>query len=284
MRNAALALIFMLLPFSLAAQEGNRDFPEYTSTLINDFADLIPQATENRIIASLEQLLADKGVEMTLVTLRTRNDFGPHGSLERFATGLFNNWGVGDADRDDGILVLVLRDDREMRIELGAGYGRDFDWAAQQVIDEQMLPRFRDGDYALGIEAGVNATIRNIAMPKAEGHAPVSRGISSDSMGRIIFWTFLIGIGALLARTFIGDALARLKPCPNCGRRTLRRSRETLQAASKAAAGRGLRTTRCSNCDYRDETSYSISRVSSKSSSGSFGGGSSSGGGASGKW
>ena len=57
---------------------------------------------------------------MTIITLESQAPYAPDETLEEFATNLFNNWGIGDAARNDGILVLVLPDDRAMRIELGA--------------------------------------------------------------------------------------------------------------------------------------------------------------------
>ena len=59
---------------------------------------------------------------MKIITLESQAPYAPDETLEEFATNLFNDSGIGDATRNDGILVLVLPDDRAMRIERGAGY------------------------------------------------------------------------------------------------------------------------------------------------------------------
>lgn len=285
MKRILLALSLILLAPFAAAQDAERSFPDYTSTTLNDFARLLTNDAAGRVEDALKALKADHGVEMTVVTLDTRHDFGPWATMERFTTALFNHWGVGNAERNDGIMVLVLRQDREMRIELGMGYNRDYDWVAQQVIDDFFLPRFKENDYSVGIEAGVNATIREIALPLAEGRAPEAPGIL-DRIGDAIFY---VAFGLVMILSFFGrkisDLAMRTRRCPNCGARgTLRRSRKFLRSASRSMSGQGERTTRCTNCDYKEHRLYTIPRIASSTSRGGFGGGSSSGGGASGRW
>ncbi|EBA02994.1 hypothetical protein RB2150_03479 [Rhodobacterales bacterium HTCC2150] len=283
MRNILFTFALILLPLSLVAQEGNREFPKYTSTYVNDFADFLPADTRSRITEKMYDLRTEHGIEMTVATFSSRHDYGDHGSLERFATGLFNQWGVGNADRNDGILLLVLHKDREMRIELGAGYGREYDWAAQQVIDDFILPSFRKDEYAVGIEAGVNATIREIALVKAEGGEPAKEGM--DLVAWAISAGFFVFMVLLMFRRTIGDMIASLYACPNCSGRGLRRTRQVIKAATETLPGKGILTTKCNFCDFRDDSDYTISPTKShNSSSSSFGGGSSSGGGASGRW
>ncbi|MGV6813171.1 MAG: TPM domain-containing protein [Brevirhabdus sp.] len=287
MKQLITTLFLVCLPlFASAQQQEGLTLPDFKSTTLNDFASLLEPEAADRVAASLKELKADHDIEMTVVTLETRHDFGDWASMERFATALFNKWGIGDADRNDGIMLLVLRTDREMRIELGRGYDRDWYWVAQNVIDDFILPRFRDDEYSVGIEAGVNATIREIALPFTEGRAPAGPSFVERASNTILFVIF----GAIFVLFAFGrkitDAFQRLRNCPQCGSRgTLRRTRNVLRAASRTMSGQGERFTRCTNCDYEDHRIYTIAkRRSSSSSSGSFGGGSSSGGGASGRW
>ena len=223
---------------------------------------------------------AIQGIEFAVLTLRSQAPYAAGQSLEDFATGLFNHWGIGDATRNDGILVLVLSEDRAMRIELGAGFARDWDRVSQNVVNRSFLPAFETGDYASGISDGVEDVIASIALPFSEG----SDAPSAD--GELPPWMAFVAIlGALLivARRFLGDLLTRFQRCPNCGSRALSRVRTTLRRPTRTSQGSGEVTTRCSQCSYRDVRSYTISRLSSSSSSG-FGGGRSGGGGASGRW
>lgn len=271
----------LTLPFVARAEP----YPSYQSLLVNDYADLIGPEAEARIAATLESLKTETGVEATVLTLATRADYDPSASIEAFAKGLFNAWGVGDATRNDGILILVLRDDREMRVQLGSGYHQGYDVLAQEVVNADFLPDFRDGNYEAGIERGTGAVIDRIARPHAEG-VPPPEG-KPEGGGALPF--FLVAAALIAAirpvRNRIGDALMRLRRCPKCGERGLSRERSVTTSATTATSGQGLTVTTCRHCDWREERSYTIPRRStSKSSGGSFGGGRSSGGGATGRW
>lgn len=277
-----LLILLTILPCVAFAQS----YPNYSSTYVNDLGNLIEDQTEAEIIAALTTLREDTGVEATVLTLDSWKAYGGHNTIESFATGLFNHWGIGDAEKNDGILILVAEEERAMRIELGSGYPRSYDIYAGDVIDGSFLPSFRNENYNDGIRIGTMAVIENIARRHAGGLEPPERP-NNEGSGGVLGW--VIGVLAVLGagivwvvRKFsIGN-----KPCPSCGQKHLSRTRETLEKATTKSAGRGEQTITCGNCDYRDVSTYTISRISrsSSSSGGSFGGGSSSGGGASGKW
>ncbi|SHH16494.1 TPM domain-containing protein [Marivita hallyeonensis] len=272
------ALLFVLA--CLAAPLWAQGFPEFERTTITDRADLLTDAQEAALHARLARLREDTGVELAVLTLPSQAPYAPEETIETFATKLFNHWGIGDASRNDGILVLILPDDRAMRIELGAGYARDWDRVAAEVINRSFLPSFEAGDYATGISTGVEDVITSIAEPFTTGtEAPPS---NMPAMNWLVI-TSIVGSFLLIARRSIGDWLTRLRRCPNCGRRALSRTRKTLRKASKSSEGNGEVKTRCAMCDYRDVRSFTIPRTRS-SSSGSFGGGRSGGGGATGRW
>lgn len=268
--------VFLFLAAPLWAQS----YPDYERTTITDSADLLTDAEEAALDARLSGLRSDTGIEFAVLTLPSQIPYAPDETLESFATGLFNHWGIGDATRNDGILVMVLSEDRAMRIELGAGYGRDWDRVAADVINRSFLPAFSNDDYATGITDGVEDVIASIALPFSGGsEAPVS----DDTISTWMVVVSLIGGFLIVARRFIGDLMTRLRRCPNCGSRALSRTRKTLRKATKTSEGAGEAITRCSQCSYRDVRRFTVSRVSS-SSGGSFGGGRSGGGGASGRW
>ncbi len=283
-------LLFTLFPMLAMAQT----YPVYTNPYVNDIAAIISEEDEAALMQQLKALRADKGIEVTVLTIGSRSTYGDSDSIESFATGLFNKWGIGNAKRNDGILILVARQDREMRVELGRGYSAEFNAAAEAVIDDNFLLSFQYDKYSEGIRTGTNEVIRRIAMPLAEGK---SRPLDADkpwNTGKIAFIAiigsfFTLFFGVVFSRRIV-DFFARLRKCPKCGRKGgVRRHREIIDSASTASSGSGILTTTCNNCDYRREQNYTIprrstSRSSSSSSGSSFGGGSSSGGGASGRW
>lgn len=287
MRFLAVFLLGLVLPFSAVAE----DWPVYQTMYVNDYSGLIDANAEARMSASLKTLSEETGIEATVLTLDTRRDFQASGSLESFATGLFNAWGIGNAETNDGILILVLFKDREIRVELGSGYGNAFDGTAQQIIDNTFLPAFKSGSYSNGIEDGTDQVIEHIARVHFNGETPVSTSdydglpvhVGSGILGAVIGALVAAGIAAIVFGRKLRDRFTR---CPNCGTRGVRSSRKVLTHATRTHTGRGEHHTNCPRCGYADTTIYTIPIITSSSSSsgGSFGGGSSSGGGASGSW
>ncbi|ASM72563.1 MULTISPECIES: TPM domain-containing protein [Roseobacteraceae] len=284
MKRIVATLALVLWPALASAQF----YPDYNSITVNDFADILPDDTEAAISAQLDALRDDTGIEMTVVTLTRQETYDPDSTLEQFATGLFNHWGVGNAERNDGIMVLVLPEDRAMRLELGAGFGDGWNDVADAVVQDAFLPGFRDGDYPAGIAQGVSATIDVIARPFAANTPPPEPAAPAEGGGGL-WWLSIIPLG-LVALIFQGKIRLKLRKCPSCGTRgSLQIKDRTIDAATRTSKGKKERTTSCSNCDFGDTAiimvpMLSATRSSSSSSSSSFGGGSSSGGGASGKW
>ena len=282
-RQAATTLVLLLLS---AVPVWAEQYPLHRDLFVNDYADVLPDADESRLRDELAALKRETGIEATVLTIGSRQDYDPSPNLETFATGLFNNWGIGDATRNDGLLVLVVAADREMRIELGSGYNQGYDVLAQDMVNRFFLPDFRNGDMARGIVAGTDETVARIARRHAENLPPeaLPPATANRFSGAWIPVALFVAFGAfMLLRRRIGDALYRLRRCPNCGRTGLRRVREVVAPPATDEAATGVEHVTCRHCTYRNDRPYRI--VSSGSSgSGSFGGGHSSGGGASGRW
>ena len=279
--------------------EATTDLPDWQHTSINDFAGLLTPADTRALDEALIALHDQTGVEGTVVTLSDRARHGGADGLEPFATRLFNHWGVGDATRNDGFMVLVLPDDREARIELGRGYPREADILAQDITSRAMLPAFRKGDYSRGLRDGTLAVIDRIARPHSAGQAidaPESQGGPID--GLVVFAATAAGAFGLAAWN-----RRRRNRCPNCGHRGLESSGTPLHERRPDGGWRTAvqtRTRRCPACGWEHSaveplpfiTEYdhlgqreSVQRVSgTDGGSSGFGGGSSSGGGASGRW
>jgi uncharacterized protein len=206
--------------------------------------------------------------------------------IEDYAEKMFDSWGLARSSRNDGILILVARDDREMRIELGSGYGRAWNTAAQQVIDSSFLPGFQEDQYAFGIETGVKATVDQIARSFAAGRPAPSMPNSGWEVA-VVFgaFVFLGGLGVIAARCWdqIASAITRLKRCPYCHTRGLNRSQGVIVAATREATGQSNTHIRCRNCGWHSVSVVTTPRDVPDTWSDSDSGGSS-GGGASGRW
>lgn len=294
-------LNWLALALFFASPIAAQTYPDPESTTVNDFAGLLSDESEALIKTELEALHSETGVVMTVVTLSRKETFAPDQSAEEFARGLFDQWQIGDAARNDGVLFLVLHADREVRIQLGAAYGRDWQLATIIVLGRSILPAFRQDRFEEGIRAGVSDTIANIIKPHLEGaNAPKAEDDSSGSSpanpdvgtpeetkgGLNGWWAALIfaPIGLLIGWGMIKSKLAK---CPQCGNRGLSVTNNRLEEPTETAPGRGERVTKCEKCGHSSVEPYAISAKTKETDTATppdMGGGKSGEGGAGGKW
>ncbi len=150
--------------------------PPEPRQFILDKADMIGAEDEEAIRQIADKLLTDKVTPIIVVTINSMSDHGGRGlTIETFARLLFDQWGIGYAELqkkewNTGILLLVSKNDRKARIELGAGWKRDKDEQCQKIMNELIVPRFKQGEFSAGIRAGALALdkmARNLALPSA---------------------------------------------------------------------------------------------------------------------
>jgi uncharacterized protein len=157
-QKLALFLCLLAFPHFVYAQS----YPDYSEVYVNDFADLLTADQEDEIRGKLTGLRQNRDIEFTVVTIDNMSDYGHSGAIEPFATGLFNRWGIGNANRNDGVMMLISRYDRKMRIEVGSGYGNIKNAAMKAIIEDVILPQFRKDNYPAGISNGVDAVILDL--------------------------------------------------------------------------------------------------------------------------
>ena len=171
------------LAFGSAAATHAVDVP-YLSGRVVDNADLLTPDAEQRIAARLETLERETGAQVVVLTVPTL-DGNP---LEDYALKVVETWKLGRKGVDDGALFLVAREERSVRIEVGYGLESKLpDITGKRIIDELVVPRFRDGDFAGGVEAGLDAIEKGVRggdpLPP-----PPSRGLGdgSPAPGRLL--------------------------------------------------------------------------------------------------
>jgi uncharacterized protein len=159
---------------------------------------------------SLEQTLAAfearKGAQIAVLVVPTTQ---PE-AIEQYSIRVVEEWKLGRARPDDGVLLLIAKDDRTLRIEVGYGLeGALTDATANRIIQEDIVPRFRAGDYYGGIAAGVDRIIRVVdgeALPAPPAQGSPARNF--EPVLPIVLMVALIG-GGILRRLFgrIGGAV-----------------------------------------------------------------------------
>jgi len=130
---------------------------------LSDFAQVFDAAQKKACVGYLAEIGAQTAAQVAVVTLPSLEG----AEIDDFASRLFQKWGIGDKKKDNGIMVLVVLQDRKARIEVGYGLeGVIPDAKAGRIIDEVMLPCFRQQRYAEGI-IQVVATIGGIVAQSA---------------------------------------------------------------------------------------------------------------------
>jgi uncharacterized protein len=164
-------------------------------------------------IASLTQKLEDletrKGSQLAVLIVPTTQ---PE-TIEQFSLRVAEAWKVGRKKIDDGAILVVAKNDRKLRIEVGYGLeGSLTDATANRIINEIIVPKFRNGDFAGGISAGVDKMIAVVDGEKLP--APVSRGENPDWLNNFdplnpFLLFFLLIFGGIL-RSVLGRLMGAL--------------------------------------------------------------------------
>lgn len=125
---------------------------------VTDAAGILDPSQEASLTARLHQFERTSGHQLVVVTAASLDGQ----DVKRFTTDLGNAWGIGSAERDDGIILLIAPNERKARIAIGSGLERTFpDALCARIMADEIIPRFREGDLPGGIEAGVTALIKN---------------------------------------------------------------------------------------------------------------------------
>lgn len=157
---AFLSFIAVLMLASLAAALPIRLEQPKEGEFVRDTANLVDDADEQRLVQTARDVLDRHGVPIIVVTIPSMASVGGENlRIETFATTLFDQWGIGQPQSplNNGVLLLVSKDDRKARIELGSDWRRHHDTQAQRIMDNTIIPRFKQGRFSQGIVEGVDA-------------------------------------------------------------------------------------------------------------------------------
>jgi uncharacterized protein len=155
----ALAALLAIAATPAAAQPPP---PELTAP-VNDFAGVVDATSARSLDELIRALRAASGDTVVVATVKT---FQPWGDLQSYATRMFENGGrgIGDKGRDNGVLVLLAVDDRQVRVEVGYDLeGIVTDGFAGETSRQVMAPYFRQGQYGHGLLAGTSRLVERIA-------------------------------------------------------------------------------------------------------------------------
>ena len=214
--RAIIAILAIAMCLGMTAQPALAQLPEQIALerpgdreFILDKAGVIDQADAKHIRELADDLLTAKAAPIVVVTIDSMANYGGGGlRIETFARLLFDQWGIGPEQLGDnswnyGILLLISTGDRKARIELGAGWKRDKDDVAQQIMNELIVPEFKRGNYSTGIVAGVEGLdhmARDLELPR------VPRPASHYIIGAIFAGLAIFTVWSLIRRGSSGWA------------------------------------------------------------------------------
>jgi len=174
--------------------------PGTPTGFINDYAGMLSNEDKQNLENKLTQFEKESSNEIAVAIIPDLDG----DTIENFAVELFANWQIGKAKNDNGVLILVAKDDRKMRIEVGYGLeGALTDAQSWWIIDDIMKPAFQKEEYYNGIDQAVDkiiAATKGEYLPSASAESAADKGFSWE----FIFWFgmfILMWIASILGRS-----------------------------------------------------------------------------------
>ncbi len=215
---AGILLLVLLVPFVCS-------FTHTDAFYVNDYAGVLTESQEAGILAAARELARKTRAQVVVLTVRSLEGK----AIEEYALDVARDWGIGDEDEDNGVLILLSTGDREIRVEVGLGLeGCLPDGKTGRLIDTYAIPYYAQDDFANGTEqlfyAVLNAVraeynLDSVSVPDAneankhaqeplpeeelslyETIAPLLAlllfvGLAIATKGRIFLWIGLVGRG-----------------------------------------------------------------------------------------
>ncbi len=204
-----IAIIMSALLLCLCGCGAEEDYPTATEYFyVNDFADIIPDSDEANMVSKAAALADATTAQVVIVTVESLNG----AEISQYALELGREWGVGDKEKDNGVVILLSTGDRE--IEIAVGYGLEGaipDSKAGRIIDVYGLEYFKQDKFAEGLIAVADAIINEVyieyGLEPESGYVNIDNVTTEDSLsssgGKVAFsWVILIIL--LIALSFFG--------------------------------------------------------------------------------
>jgi uncharacterized protein len=175
--------------------------PESPQGWVSDFAGILSEDTTSQIRELIEEVKRSTGAEIAVVTVSSLEGM----TVEEYAVKLFEKWGIGTKEEDNGVLFLIAPNERKTRIEVGYGLEPVItDGRAGDIIRETILPFFRAGDYNQGILQGTRQIAALITGEDFVLSVPIPRSVPQQDftplplkIGVMLFFALFITLGFL---------------------------------------------------------------------------------------
>jgi uncharacterized protein len=198
--RAASALLFLLLILASSAIAAEPKFPALTGRVVDD-AGVLSASTQGELTDMLAAHERATGQQVVVVTLDSLQGY----TIEDFGYQLGRNWGIGQKGKNTGALLIVAPKEHKVRIEVGYGLeGTLTDATSRTIIENDILPSFKRGDFNAGIIAGTISILKVLGgsesiQPAAQSNAP------TDENDLIPGWLILLAIVIWIILVVIRD-------------------------------------------------------------------------------
>jgi uncharacterized protein len=218
---ASFLFLFLTFPNSAAALE----VPKHPEGYVSDYAGMLSPSAKTQLEERLRQFESETSNQVVVVTFSSLEGE----VLEDFSIRLAEAWKIGQKEKDNGVILLIFKEERKIRIEVGYGLeGALPDATAKLIIENEIVPRFREGKFDEGIEKAIEAIfvairgeykaespassfafetfipgifmgiVMGLALPLGFLEGVFGIGVVAITLGSILGWPFLIGYGILL--------------------------------------------------------------------------------------
>ncbi len=188
-------------------------FPPLTGRVV-DAANIIPDDLEATLTAKLDALEKESSRQLVVATVPSLEGY----DIADYGYRLGRTWAIGQKDQNNGAILLVAPNDRKVRIEVGYGLEPILtDAFSSVIINTQIIPAFKAGDFPAGIAAGTDAIIGQLRLPPEEAAkyaaqlaTQATEAKRGDSIGNALFWLFIFFFFILpLFRSIFGRGRGR---------------------------------------------------------------------------
>ncbi|MDR6786442.1 uncharacterized protein ABIE26_005161 [Pedobacter africanus] len=192
MKKLIIALFLIIVTSAGFAQE----FPAKPNTLVNDYTGTLTSSEIQQLEQKLVAFDDSTSIQVAVVILKSVGEY----DINEYAMALGRNWGVGTKGKDNGVVVLVALGDRKIAIQTGYGVeGVLPDMYTRRIIDNDIKPYFKTGNYFKGLDAGTDAII-SVTKGEYKNDKPKAGKRGSGTSGVFVIIIIIVVVIVLLKR------------------------------------------------------------------------------------
>lgn len=200
----SLVLLSQITAMNIVNAKTTKIYPvESQLKYVNDYAKVLDSESTQYILSVGKELEAKTGAQATVVVIDSLKDV----PIETYATGIFREWGIGQKDKNNGMLILLSIKERQWRVEVGTGLeGAVTDIYSSRVMNDYAVPKFKQGLYGEGLRASYSVLAGSIAKEynvKLEKNVNVPKQVQTSQAPKKGSGIVLIGFIVLIFLDFI---------------------------------------------------------------------------------